>query len=452
MAPPVDPAELLAERVRVLYGVGKQTAWSNPLGALIAAGVAWPTVPRFAVLLWFGLILGNVALRLASFWLYRRVGGATVANARRWAVCYAVLSLIVGLTWGVGLAVFMRQVTPPQEVMLLITATATVAGGVATSVVVWAHVAYNGGTMLPLAIGYVLRGHDYDWVLALCVLAFIVLSVGIARTVGGSIVRGLRLGLENAALVKVLAAARAEAEAANLAKSRFLANMGHELRTPLNAVLGFSELMRDGTPSAEAAVRWQGFARDIHDSGQRLLEIINDVLDMARLEAGRYRLRETKVDVVEVLQGCVVAVREPAAAASVGLELSLPPTMPPILADARAVRQVLLNLLTNAVKFTPAGGSVAVIGAVDTGGLSVVVRDTGIGIDSRHLALVFEPFRQVDMAADRRYGGTGLGLPISKLLMELHGGDIALASSLGRGTAVTVRFPASRLLPSAGGG
>lgn len=447
MAPPVDADALLAERIRVLYGIGRQTAWSNTLAALAVVAVAWVTAEPFLLIAWFAAILANAAMRLASFWLYRRRGGATVATARAWGACYATLSLIVGLTWGIGLALLLRQVSPTQEVMLLIIATATVVGGVATSVLFWAHAAYNIGLMSPVAIGYALRGHEHDWLLAPCILAFIVMALGLARTVGGSIARGLRLGLENAALVKVLAAARAEAEAANLAKSRFLANIGHELRTPLNAILGFSELMRDGKASPEAMPRWQGFARDIHDSGERLLAIINDLLDMARLEAGRYVLHEAKVDVAEVLAGCLAAVREPARQGDVALDVSLPGDLPHLRADPRAVRQVLLNLLTNAVKFTPAGGRVEVNAAArDDGGLRITVRDSGIGIGPEHRALVFEPFRQVEMEFDRRYGGTGLGLPISKLLMELHGGGIALDSVLGSGTVVTVWFPVERVL------
>jgi len=447
VAPPVDADALLVERIRVLYGIGQQTAWSNTLAALAVVAVAWATAESALVVGWFLAILVNAGMRLTSFRLYRRRDAATVETARAWGACYATLSLIVGLTWGIGLALLLRQVSPTQEVMLLLIATATVAGGVATSVLFWAHAAYNIGLMAPIAIGYALRGHELDWLLAPCILAFIVMALGLARTVGGSIARGLQLGMENAALVKVLAAARAEAEAANLAKSRFLANMGHELRTPLNAILGFSELMRDGKPSPEVVPRWQGFASDIHDSGERLLTIINDLLDMARLEAGSYVLREAKVDVAEVLAGCLAAVREPARHGDVALDVSLPTGLPHLRADPRAVRQVLLNLLTNAVKFTPAGGRVEVNAAArDDGGLRITVRDSGIGIGPEHRALVFEPFRQVEMEFDRRYGGTGLGLPISKLLMELHGGGIALDSVLGSGTVVTVWFPVERVL------
>jgi signal transduction histidine kinase len=446
-APAIQPAELLAEQVRLLYRVGWQTIWSNNLGALFVAAVCWPTVPLAGVLGWLAAILANGAARFVSFRLYRRAGGATADTARRWGLLYAALSLIVGLSWGIGLALLLQQVTGPQEVVLLLIAVGTVAGGVATGVFLPAHAAYNIGIMTPLAVGFLVRDQGWDWLLALCVLAFVVLALGMARTVGGSIARGLRLGLENAALVKVLAQAREEAENANQARNQFLANMGHEFRTPLNAILGFSQLMRDGMPSAEAAAHWQAFAGDIHASGERLLEIINDVLDMARLESGRYVLKDTKVDLGETLQGCLAAVREPATAGGVTLDVAVPAALPTLRADPRAVRQVLLNLLTNAVKFTGSGGLVSIDAGVEPdGGVALSVRDTGIGIDAEHQTLVFEPFRQVEMGINRTYEGTGLGLPISKLLMELHEGSITLESALGQGTCVTVRFPAGRVL------
>ena len=242
----------------------------------------------------------------------------------------------------------------------------------------------------------------------------------------------------------LLTEARDAAETSSQAKSLFLANMSHELRTPLHAILGLSELIRD-QPGAEPPVPEYG--KMIHDSGQHLLHLINDILDMSKIEAGRYELVEETVVLADLAKDSLTITSTRANMAGVNLVNQVPSTLPPVRADARALKQILLNLLSNAVKFTPAGGYVTLSAALEPdGSMALCVSDTGAGIAAEHLDRVAEPFWQVDPSHARKYGGTGLGLSICKQLIELHGGTMRVESAVGQGTAVTVRLPKERVL------
>ena len=240
-----------------------------------------------------------------------------------------------------------------------------------------------------------------------------------------------------------LRSAKDRAEAASRAKSQFLTNMSHELRTPLHAIIGFAELIHVQADGAIGAnyVAWAG---DILTGGRHLLSLINGVLELSRIEAGHYDLSDDKVDLASVAHVCVTMVRLQAEANQLRIDCAIEETV--ILADSQAVKQIVLNLLSNAVKFTPAGGVVSITAERSVSGeVSLIVADSGIGIDATTLASLGEPFIQADPSTSRKYGGTGLGLSISRKLMALHDGALTIESVPGEGTAVRITFPAARV-------
>ncbi|WP_050796713.1 sensor histidine kinase [Brevundimonas diminuta] len=236
-----------------------------------------------------------------------------------------------------------------------------------------------------------------------------------------------------------LDAARAEAEAQNLGKTRFLAHMSHELRTPLNAVVGFSDAMRQEL-FGPVPPRYADYAASIHEAGGHLLDLINDVLDVSRIEADRYQLSLERFDAREPVLAALALVRIQADDKGVELAAVLPPEALSVRADRRALKQMALNLLANAVKFTPPGGTVTVSVQAADDALEVTVADTGVGISAEDLARLGRPYEQAG-DAEQRAQGSGLGLALVRALAGLHGGTLALDSALGVGTAATVRLP-----------
>ncbi|MEE8273574.1 MAG: ATP-binding protein [Alphaproteobacteria bacterium] len=244
-------------------------------------------------------------------------------------------------------------------------------------------------------------------------------------------------------------AARETAELANRAKTEFLANMSHELRTPLNAIIGFSEIIMGEMFGPIGVEQYKEYMKDIHESGSHLYNLINDILDVSKAEAGKLELSESEIDIADAVTRCVRLVGERAERAEVALEVEVPQGLPKLYADERKIKQILLNLLSNAVKFTPTGGKVSISARIEPDGwFRFAITDTGIGISEHDMADVMAPFGQVDSTLARRYEGTGLGLPLTKALVDLHGGELDLHSELDVGTTVTVRLPKDRLRPA----
>ena len=246
---------------------------------------------------------------------------------------------------------------------------------------------------------------------------------------------------------QVLKEAKDAAEAANRTKSQFLANMSHELRTPLNAIIGFSEMMQVELFGPLGNPHYGEYARDIFESGSHLLNLINDILDVSKLEAGKIELQDTNCDLRAIARSAVRIVAERAETGKVSIDIETPRNPPVLRADELRMKQILLNLLSNAVKFTPEGGKVVVaVEAAEGRGVTIEVRDTGIGMSAEQIPRALVPFVQIDSKLARRYDGTGLGLPLTKSLVELHGGTLAIDSTPGEGTVVTLRFPDDRLV------
>jgi signal transduction histidine kinase len=244
-----------------------------------------------------------------------------------------------------------------------------------------------------------------------------------------------------AALMHALAAA----EAASEAKTQFLANMSHELRTPLNAVIGFAEIMNDGLfgPLSE---QYAGYARDIKSSGQHLLKLVNNILDLAKIESGNCVLREETVDLEVMVRNCATVIGLRLKERNISLQLEIE-NLPMVSVDPLRLRQAILNLLSNAAKFTEPDGRVWVSVAHGLDGIEIKIADSGIGMSEQEIAAALEPFRQVERALNRRFEGSGLGLPLARAYIELHGGELRIDSEKGIGTTVTICLPESRIVP-----
>ena len=313
---------------------------------------------------------------------------------------------------------------------------------------------------VPMLVAVVTRllmlEHPFYWAMASMAVGVHVYFIFLAKGLNATALAMLEFRAEKDALIAELEQekatsdeARRRAEGANVAKSRFLATMSHELRTPLNAILGFSEVMKSEILGPLENKSYKEYSGNIHDSGRHLLHLINEILDLSRIEAGRYELHEEPVRLTDIAEDCHRLLKLRAEHKGLLIELDFEDQLAQIWVDERAMRQICLNLLSNALKFTPRGGRIIVRVANGPGGGQILaVKDTGPGIPKEEIPKVMQAFGQGSLAYQNAEGGTGLGLPIVKNLVELHGGEFELRSELRKGTEAIVSLPASRVLAS----
>jgi two-component system cell cycle sensor histidine kinase PleC len=429
-----------AEQVRHYFAVAGLGLIAEPFAsALVLVVLGHDGVSR-PLAVWLVVLWALICSRAILWHRYRRAMPPP-ADAERWHHYAVAAGAAAGLLWGLGLPVLWPIGDTERQLLFLM----IVAGaGIAPSGLLSGSFApvsgYLAAALAAVAAGLVWQSGDATYVLAAAfAVPYALLMLAVARYLSELLSDSQRLRLR-------LIEANEAALAASRAKSEFIANISHELRTPLNAIIGFSEIMRGEIFGPLGAERYREYAHDIHHSGRHLLAIINDILDLTKVEAGKMQVQETVVDVAEVIESALAIVRDSALRAGLTLQTSDNAPKATLSTDERILRQILLNLLSNAIKFTPVGGSVAIeTSRGGAGDLLITVRDSGIGIAPEDISRVMEPFAQVADPLSRQHQGTGLGLPLVRSLSALLGADFELESQRGAGTTATVRFPAERV-------
>jgi two-component system cell cycle sensor histidine kinase PleC len=380
------------------------------------------------------------------------------SNTGRWRIRFVTLDLFFGIAWMSNVVAVVQADEGASTFMLFVMLLVVAVSSMLASNLPLAMFAATAPVTTAVAADFALRGGMHNLVLAAMTLTAQAYFTMLSHRLYSTTLATLEARAEKDALIGELEQAKAisdearrRAESANISKSRFLAQMSHELRTPLNAILGFSEVMKSEVFGPHAVPTYKEYAADIHSSGVHLLNLINEILDLSRIEAGRYELNEEPVDLANVVADCHHLLQLRARNRGITIQEAFEPELPRLWADERACRQICLNLLSNAIKFTPQGGEIWLkVGWTAAGGQYMSVKDNGPGIPEDEIPIVLASFGQGTNAIKSAEQGTGLGLPIAKNLVDLHGGTFTLKSKVRFGTEVIITFPPERVMSALG--
>jgi two-component system cell cycle sensor histidine kinase PleC len=421
-----------------------------------AAAVCWITSGAFPALgaantlLSLGWLAAIIAVCLVALLVDRRyrsaLADAATFDPKRWAWRYTSALALLSCTWAGLIWVFWQDGNPTNQLSLTVLVFCGITNGIISRMNKYETFLVGSGlAVLVLWLKFLTESSEVASIFALLLpLWFIAMALNV-KAASAQVRKNIATQIDNEALTVDLAVARDEAEAerqnaerANRMKSAFLANMSHELRTPMNAILGFSEIISEQALGPDAHERYRDYAADIMGSGRHLLSLINDLLDIAKIEAGKMKLEAAWLDGRMLVAQAMKLLQERADEKGLGLLFEGDDVR--VYADERAFNQIMLNLLSNAVKFTERGQVTARL-STEPGAVVLTVQDTGCGIPREQVERVFESFEQVDNRYTRANGGTGLGLTLVRALAELHGGSCRIASEEGKGTRVEVRLP-----------